>query len=142
MDVLSLLQSKKKCLRRILALAEGFAEVAEQGGLSQLEVFENQRGAAFKTLALIDRKITEAVRSLSTEERSPALSVSVRRSLDDEEFLIQSILNADNRILQSMEREKERLTREVNATYRSKELAGRFKSAWIPESGEGLDKKV
>ena len=142
MDVLSLLQNKKRCLRHLLALSEGFAELAEQGNLSSLNLFETQREGVFKALAMFDRKLTAAVQALSAEERTPDLSLGARRSLEDEAFLVQSILNADNRILKAIEGEKARLTREMNSAQKSKELAGRFKSSWIAESGEELDRKV
>jgi hypothetical protein len=142
MDVLGLLQSKKKCLRRFLTVSETFLASAEQGDLSSLESFELQREAVIKALGMYDRKITEAVRAMPMEARTPALSQYVQRDLDDEAYLVQTILKTDNRIVACIEREKERLSKEMAANRKNNELTGRFKSTWVPESGEGLDKKV
>jgi len=140
--VIGLLQSKKRCLRRFLEVSEQFAVKAEQGDLSGLASLEVRRERSIKTLGLIDRKITETVRALAPEARTRALSQAVRHELDDEVYLVQSILSADNRIMNCIEVEKQRLAREMASNRKSHDAAGRFRSTWVPEAGEGLDQKA
>jgi len=142
MDVNGLLQNKKRCLRRFLEVSERFLAEAEQGSLSGLGQFDRERESVLKTLALIDRQMTEAVRALPLASRTPALSKTVQSSLDEEAFLVESISKVDNRIVGCIESEKQRLLRELATSRKSQEIAGRFKSTWIAEAGEGLDQKA
>ena len=142
MDVLSLLQSKKRCLRRYLSLSVKFLASAKHGDLTSLETFELLRESVIKTLGMYDRKITSVVQSLPAEERTPALSSSVQSHLNEEAALVQSILKNDNQIIAAIEVEKRRLLHEMANTDKAKAITNRFKSAWMPESGEGLDTKI
>jgi hypothetical protein len=142
MEVLALLHSKKKCLRKFLTLSELFLASAETGDLTGLTRFEQQREIMIKALDLYDRKLTDAACAVPLAERTPELSADIQRILEDKAYLVQSILKLDNRIFACIEREKERLLREATAVHKNKEVTGRFKSAWVPEAGEGLDTKV
>jgi hypothetical protein len=142
MDVIGLLQNKKRCLQRLLETSLKFGAEAESGDLSRLSEFDSARASAFKTLQLTDARITDAVRALPIAERTPALSAAVQASLDEEFELVQRITLADNRVGALIEREKQRLQSEIAATRRSHELTGKFKSAWMPEAGEELDQKA
>jgi hypothetical protein len=156
MDVIGLLQSKRRCLRRFLEISQGFlAELdgAEDSGagaattslspaLDGLGEFESRREAAIKTLGMIDKRITEVVRAMPTESRTAELSRAVQDGLDEEARLVQSILATDNRIMTHIERAKRRLTQDMAQTRRSHALTGRFKSTWVPEPGEGLDQEI
>ena len=141
-DVLRLMDGKKRCLRRFLEISEGFLATAESGDLSSLESFELKRDSIIKTLAMFDRKITEVVRGLPKDVRTHALSESVQARLNEESLIVQSILKKDNRIIECLEIEKTRIQRETAITQKTKEITGRFKSGWMPESGEELDQKV
>jgi hypothetical protein len=142
MDVISLLQNKRRCLRRFLEVSEQFLRDATQGDLSGLDNFESRREAAIKTLGMIDTRITELVRAIPLDRRTATLSQAVQGNLDEEAALVQSILTTDNRIMACIEREKERITKELNATRKQHEIAGKFKSFWMPEAGEGLDREA
>jgi hypothetical protein len=142
MEVIGLLQNKHRCLRSFLEASRVFLAAAEQGDLSGLDRFESHRDAAIKTLGLIDGRITDAVRALPMEQRTSALSQAVQGSLDEEASLVQSILVTDNRIMACIERERQRLSKELSANRKQHELTGRFKSAWMPEAGEGLDREA
>lgn len=142
MDVIGLLQNKKRCLRRILEASRSFALEAESGDLSRLAEFESARASAFKTLQLTDARITEAVRALPLAERTTELSIAVQSGLDEERALVQEITVADNRVAALIQREQQRLQQEIAASKRNHELTGRFKSGWMPEAGEELDQKA
>jgi hypothetical protein len=142
MDVIGLLQSKKRCLRRLLEVSERFLTDAERGDLSELEAFEARRGNVIRTLELIDRHITQTVRAIPLEARTADLSRAVELRLGEERELLHAIMRLDGRILTCIESEKQRLQQQILATRRSHEIAGRFKSTWMPESGEGLDQKA
>src|SRR4051812_13371944 len=113
MDVVDLLQSKQRCLHRFLRMSQVFLASAEQGDLSDLETFEQEREVIIRALGMYDRKLTDWVRSLPLAERTPALSRSVQENLDVEAAIVRTILSTDERILACIEREKQRLTREI-----------------------------
>src|SRR4051812_22311547 len=128
MDVLGLLDSKKKFLRRFLEVSEQFLAQSETGDFTAIGEFESQRETVINALGMFDRKITETVRGMSSDQKTTDLSVSVQAQLDDAAYLIQSILKTDNRIMASIEREKDRLQKELTSSAKSKEIAGKFKS--------------
>lgn len=145
MDVIGLLQSKHRCLRRFLQVSEQFLAEIDRGdpsALAGLEDFESRRETVIRTLGLIDKRITDVVRALPATSRSSTLSEAIQGSLDEEAALVQSILSTDNRIMARIEREKEHISKNLAAARKQHEIAGRFKSTWMPEAGDGLDQEA
>lgn len=142
MEVISLLQNKLRCLRRFLEVSEQFLTEAKKGNFTGLDNFESRREAAIKTLGLIDKRITEVVRAIPLESRTAKLSQAVQGNLEGESALVQAILTTDNRIMACMELEKSRVTKELGNNRKQHEIAGKFKSFWMPEAGEGLDREA
>ncbi len=148
MDVLALLRSKNRCLERFLALSETFRERSRAGGeawcdLQSLNDFQDNRDASLKAIELYDRKIQEAVDVLPSHMRQvPQLVDAVRSALERKEELVKRILEADLEVISKIEDVKNRLLKDLNGTRRSREVLSKFKSTWIPRSGEELDKEV
>lgn len=143
MDVLALLRSKNRCLDRFLSISRDFLAALEGGaGLSGLERFQLDRDACLKAIDLYDRKISEAVPLLPSEVRTPSLSESVKTQLDRKQSVIQSILAVDLEIMSRIEEARNDLLKDLSESRKNTEKLGKFKSRWVPEAGEGIDRKL
>lgn len=145
MDVLTLLKSKNRCLERLLSLSQQFVaetstmEPLDMSGLTQ---FEARREATLKALDLFERKLSEAVSLLTPIEKTPALVAAVRTELERKEALIHQILEVDLKIISKIEETKNQILREINSGKKNREVLSRFKSHWVPLSGEGVDETL
>jgi hypothetical protein len=142
MDVVSLLQNKNKCLRGFLELSAEYVGIAESGDLSGIDAFSRKRDRMMSIIMMHDRKIVEATLALGAEERSPSLIQSLNLLMQQEQEILAFILAADERITACIENEKNRILRDLAAAEKSKDMAGKFKSGWMPSAGEGLDQTV
>jgi hypothetical protein len=142
MDVLSLLESKNRCLQRFHDLSVAFLRDAEQGDLKQLELFHERREAAIRALNLYDGKINSIVASLPFEDRTPQLARKVELVLASKDEIVRQILVTDERIIRKIEEEKTKILKDINSTEKSRSNIGKFKSTWVAPNGEGLDEKL
>lgn len=142
MDVIRLLKSKNRCLQKFLELSTEFLASAEAGDLTRLDRFQVRRESTLKALELYDRKISTVVETLPSERRTSELIQAVSELLAHKDQLIQMILTTDNRIMLRIEEEKSRLLREMASNMKANETVKRFKSSWVSESGEGIDRKL
>ncbi len=135
-----MLQSKNRCLGKLLELSVAFLkkECTERFH-EDLEAFIGERDAILKVLDLYDRKVTEAVRSLPLAARTPELISQVQLALNEKDRLIQTIILKDNELTLRIEERKKKLQEDLIASRRSHDLAGKFKSTWVNEPGEGFD---
>lgn len=141
MDVVSLLDSKTRSLRRFLELSTEFLSRLPTEGLAGLPDFEARRDSAIKTLELLDRKINSTLAALPREERL-AIVERVRLILGEQETVIEQIFRADQGIMERIESEKTQLLDQLATSRKSQTQIGKYKSAWMPESGEELDRKL
>jgi len=143
MDVLSLLRSKNRCLLRFLEASKNFLTEAQTlGVLPSLPDFELQRESILKAISLYDRKVTEAIPHISAADRTPELSKAVEQSLQEKDAILAEIVIADQQVLKLVEAEKNRVGRELAATNKSRNLNQKFKSSWVAEAGEEIDKTL
>jgi hypothetical protein len=144
-DVLQLLKSKNRCLKRFLRLSEEFLGAAADGSdawMNLLGLFESRRDAAIRNIELHDRKIAQAVDAMPAGERAPELVEAVRAELAAREALVREIVAVDLKIMAGIEEARSRLMREMAGSRVARDRLARFKSTWVPESGEGLDEKL
>jgi hypothetical protein len=144
MDVIKVLQSKNRCLEKLLDLSDAFLAKESGEHLSEnfngdLDTFIRERDSILKVLDLYDRKVTEAIRALPLSERTPELISNVQMVLNEKDRLIQSIILKDNELTLRIEERKKKLQDDLIASRKSHELAGKFKSTWVNEPGEGFD---
>jgi len=148
MDVLSLLRSKNRCLRKFLqASTEFLASAEESETLPDVVEFGTRRDAILKAIDLYDRKISEAV-ALLPEARSPGQELpkelidGIQAALDDKKALVHQILQVDDKILALIDAEKNRVLKDMASTQKQDEITRKFKSTWVHQSGEGVDEKL
>jgi hypothetical protein len=141
-DVLRLLENKNRCLQKFLQVSEDLLVCARAGDFSTLSAVERRRDAIIKTLELYDRKIAEAVSLLPPSDRDSSLSKRVEALLDAKNNLIQLILHGDEELMTRIRTEKDRIERAINEGERGNSVLKKYKSTWMPEAGEELDKKL
>lgn len=154
--IASLLRSKNRCLERFLALSSGFLASPDSFGLTPsaltgtqapsaldaLEAFESSRAKLVHALRLFDHKIAEAISALPRPAQGETWLADARQLLKQGDATIARILELDRQVLERVESAKSALMKEINHSRKSRELVGKFKSEWIPQSGEGLDSKL
>jgi hypothetical protein len=150
-EIISLLQAKNRCLQRLLELCTKFiaswelpkesSETDTRARVAELARFQGRRESTFKGLELYDRRANEALASLPSESRTPYLIEETRRALLAKDRLVQAIIERDNEIMTRLKSEKGRVFEELTDARRGQNLVNKFKSTWVPGSGEGLDRK-
>ncbi|OFZ21464.1 MAG: hypothetical protein A2X94_08120 [Bdellovibrionales bacterium GWB1_55_8] len=139
MEVLKLIRSQIRCLERFKEASSCFLAAADAGDFGGLDQFERNRASLLKGFDLFDRKITESVAQMGPGDRTPALLAEAEELLFTKSSLIQEIMGIDDRIIERISTEQLRISTEISRTQRSNSLMKRFKSGWVPESGEQLD---
>jgi hypothetical protein len=139
MDVIKVLQSKNRCLQRLLDLSAAFLQ---NGNSEHLDSFLSERDAILKALDLYDRKVTEVIRAMPLAARTPELISEVQVVLAEKDRLIQSIILKDNELTSRIEEQKKKLQEDLIASRKNRETVGKFKSTWVHESGEEFDKTL
>lgn len=142
MEVVKLLESKNRCLKRFLRVSADFLPCAELGDFSTLDGFELHRESSIKALELYDAKISETVHSLLPEQKTQALIFEIEARLREKEAIVSQIIELDQKIMRCIDAEKSRVGRELTQSRKSGEMVKKFKSAWVPEAGEELDRKL
>jgi hypothetical protein len=141
MDVVALLRSKNKCLERFLSVSAEFLSQVDNGDISGLKRLEERREACLKAVDLYDRKVAHAV-SLLPSGHNPDLADQVRQAMERRHALVDKIVRTDARIVAKIEEIRGRILDELIQARKSKNLLTKFKSAWVTESGEGIDTKL
>jgi acyl-CoA reductase-like NAD-dependent aldehyde dehydrogenase len=126
-----------------LDLSRAFASAATEGEkLPDLRVFEEKRGQLFRALELHETKLTSAISRLTQAERTPQLLERTRAATREHASLVAQITSLDNQIMTLIEREKQVVQEAISISRRHTALTHKFKSTWMPESGEEVDQKV
>lgn len=142
MDVLRLIGSKNRCLAQFEALSQNYVVLFEAGDFSGLAAFESGRASILKAIDLFDRKISEFLNRMPTAHRTPELIRATRELVDEQDRLLASILKLDERIMSRLERARDATLQELNSSHKSRELMQKFKSSWVSESGEEIDRQL
>jgi len=141
-DVIKLIESQNRCLKRFVTDSQQFIASANRGDLSELYQLQEKRDSIIKALQLYDRKISREVLNLNSKAKTPEFIQTVKELCQQKENLIQSILALDSKIISLIEEEKLRLMKEVSEFEKRTNLTKKFKSTWVSESGEKLDGKL
>lgn len=144
MDLQSLLRSRNKCLRRFLELSSRFlrSEQSISDDSTDLIEFQSQRSGLLKAYGLYDQKVTELVEATPNLKTDEKLIGAVIDSMAEKKQLIAEISRVDEAIMNRIQSASEEVMSTISGENKKKSVLRRFKSTWIPESGEGLDKKA
>jgi hypothetical protein len=160
-EVLSLLRAKNRCLERIQGLCTAFlerwpnltdADISHSESIesnqskknSELARFQQRRESYFHILDLYDKRISDALRCQPKAHPLDSINYSekIDAVLDERSRIVRAIMDQDGLIMAQLESEKTRLFDELTGTRRNQTLVSKFKSSWVPESGEELDQKL
>ncbi len=142
MDVVSLLKvinGKNRALKRFLDVSTAFLGASERGDLSGLQKLQCRRDAIIRALELFDRRISAGVATLVPTERTESFARDVREALTRKDALIHDILAVDLKIISLIDSEKNEILRQIAMSRKQRDTFSKFKSAWMPEPGDGLD---
>jgi hypothetical protein len=142
MEIIKLLESKNRCLKKILDFSVQFLSQTETGDFSQLAQFQAYRDATLKTISLLDKKLTEIISLLPPSQKTPEFIEQAKAIYQKENDLIGKIIEIDQFILSQIQLEKTRLTQEIASSEKNSQAVKKFKSTWVAESGETLDGKI
>ncbi len=151
-EILSLLQSKNRCLDRLMEATRAFLAAPlenlivtdpaiEATTKTPLGIYEDDRLAVIRTLELHDKQINSLISDLTSAEKTFAFMESVRAELLANERLIQSVLNADDMVFTRIREAQGQITKLLHENRKSGELLSKFKSGSTP-TGEGMDKTL
>lgn len=136
------MQSKNRCLEKLIINSETFLKSAESGDLSNIGAFEERRNSIIAALQIYDRKISDLITHLSPSEKTHSLIQQAKRYSEINDILIQSISDLDKKIIIKIEEEKCRIMKELSSSEKQNAMVKKFKSTWVPEAGERLDGKL
>src|SRR5690242_13648845 len=111
MDVLKLLQSKNRCLKRFLSYSQTLLDQVNGENFSTLEYFLHRRDVILKVLDLYDRKILDLITRLSPMEKTTYFIDFVKKIENTKETLIQNILETDRNLTAKIEEARNCLLR-------------------------------
>lgn len=145
MDVLTLLRSKNRYLRRfeqasVRFLDETANELSSSEFLASVTRLETTRNRIIKALDLFNRELTQSIEKLPSSARNASFIEDARRETDESDRLVNILLELDSRISSRIHGCQERIALELAASEKSKRIISQFKSG--RPSGEGLDQKL
>ncbi len=142
MALLKILKSKNRLLRKLYELSEKNLQYSDEEFLENLSGFENGREKILKTLALYDKKVNEIIAKLEPEHRTRVLIDNVRASIQAKDKLLENIIQKDDLIMKKIENLREKIIQEASQERKNKSTMSKFKSKWVSETGEGVDKRL
>ena len=145
-ELISLLKSKNRCLRKLLQYSEHFlteaSNSADEKNLELVLELEKKRDIAIRTLDLIERKINEVAGAIPKIERTPVRLGQVDALVQEAVETVHEIVITDGLVLRKVEAIQNEVSKNLLHSKRQQDTIGKFKSSWLSESGSELDKKL
>lgn len=149
MNLLSLLQNKNRCLKKLFELTQSMIGqcVFEENSTNSTTAFHatlEKRARMIEALQLYDKKIDLLTQSLFSQSkpeeiRNTPFGQQLTPYIQEANSLCQSILQVDQQLVQNLERQKTRIVTVLLQSDKQKNLLQKFKSSWVPESGMEID---
>ncbi len=150
-EILSLIQSKNRCLVRLMEVtqqlialsAEEMLESAPNGVNTRpnapIDLYDRERTSTVKTLELIDREITHQISLIDGDTKKNTNFAPIQREMDRSEQLLNSIFGADDVVFQKISVIQRDLAKEIAENRKSREVLAKFRSQQNSPSGEEVD---
>lgn len=142
MEVLSLLRSRNRCLRRFLAVTEEYTAALRPGAIPETEDLESERESLVNATRLFETRLSETVPLLPETDRTPELISQVADLENERKEILEAIAISDQKLITRIQEAQELLLEQAQASKKTKSQIGKFKSTWIQDSGSELDEKV
>jgi len=153
--VIDLLNKNNSILKKILGLSLEFLQISPNDDfMVRLQEYERKRSVLFKILSHQDSQLTtesesalkkapKIAQTTTTLEPEPALSDTIieeiKAQLEIRDELTQSILKADDHVIQAIHTERIKLHDAAQGSQRNMQQLSKFKSSWVADTGEQLD---
>ena len=147
-DILSLLRSKSRCLRRMLDAGGKFLTIPDsqlvqiesiENGEASLAVYDSEREGIMNALSLYDRKLTEMIQALDPNQRVGNWIESARSEMVINETLVMSVLDMDDQVMKKISQAQVQISQQLAENRQSREKVAKFKSTWISDNGDEVD---
>ena len=139
MNAESLIKDMNECLKRIILRSEVFLKETQERDYSGVSTFDESRAFEISQFQNLDQQLIKMSRDLPAQSENPIQIESLRSLIFENESLLQTLAFIDQKIHIHLELEKAAIQSELNRYERETEKLNKFKSTWVPESGERLD---
>lgn len=147
-DIQSLLRSKSRCLRRMLDAGGKFLALSNtlltqtENKENPLAVYDAERESIMNALALYDRKLTEMIQALNPEQRAGIWIEKARSEMLLNETLVLAVLDMDDLVMKKITQAQAQISQQLADNRKSRETVAKFKSTWVSDGGEEVDKTL
>lgn len=147
-EILSLVRSKNRCLERLMEATQSFLQcpieqIADgEEGSSALELYDRERVAVIRTLELYDRKLNDLIATLTAEQKTAEFIAAVKVEMAKNEQLLTSVFNADDIVFRRISDARERVAQLMIENRKGRETLNKFRSTWVSENGDGVDRTL
>jgi hypothetical protein len=147
-DILSLLRSKSRCLRRLLEAGAKFLAVSDDQLIETdqtkkndvtLNVYDSEREGIMNALSLYDRKLTDMIQALDPNQRAGNWIEQARAEMVVNEALVLSVLEMDDAVMKKITQAQTKISQKLAENRQSREKVAKFKSTWISDHGDEVD---
>ena len=139
MESIRLIQFMNDCVRRLILISEEFLRESSQRNFSGVSVFEELRAQEIALFQDIDEKIKTLCLEFSSASLDVQTSQSLRGLILENKSLLETLTLLDQKIQINLELEKASIQAELHRYEKETHRLTKFKSTWVPESGERLD---
>lgn len=152
-EILSLIQSKNRCLVRLMEVTQNLIALSPEemlesastpGGANArpnapIDLYDRERTSTVKTLELIDREITQQISLIDGDTKKSANFTALKQEMERSEQLLGSIFGADDVVFQKISQIQRDLAKEIAESRKSREVLAKFRSQQNNPSGEEVD---
>lgn len=145
--ILSLARSKNKCLERLHTHTKKIIELnvdqlIQDGQI--LDQYQEIREDTLHAIDLFDRKMSEHINLLKTEDKSSDFISEIKFEMSRYETILISIFNSDDIVFKKLEHASRQVLRHLHENKKTKENLERIKHSTgntniQPDTGTGLD---
>ena len=144
-DIPSLLRSKSRCLKRMLDAGEKFLIISDalltqaENKENPLAVYDAEREGIMNALSLYDRKLTEMIQALNSDQRVGTWIENARSEMLLNEALVLAVLDMDDLVMKKITQAQTQISQQLAENRKSRETVAKFKSTWVSDGGEEVD---
>ncbi len=138
-QLISVIENKNKLLQAFKQYSLEFLTDVCRGDLSELTQFEARRAQCLDAIFSGEKLISQIIKNLSEQEKTSNLINQIEVKTRKTDQILAEIIDLDSQIIGKLHQEKDQLKDLLIDFNRSEKLVRKFKSSWMPLSGEKLD---
>ena len=138
-QMITIVRTKITLLQAFHQYSVDFLQEITNGDLSGLDQFEARRNQCLEVILSGDKKIAEIAKGIAEKEKTTALLHVLGELSRRSDHIFSEIIQIDAKIIEKLSQEKDQLKGRLTDFNRNEKLVRKFKSSWIPNSGDKLD---